>query len=151
MVRKTFLVLICLIGLTIFVCKLYDQISKRTITLPSGELVCDLNGEWDALYEHHRHGKSTDVLKITQRDGSFEGVKTIGGVSVPENAVSIRGELSKDGISKVQVVMRVIYSGDPGRMTETQDLLDCEGQISEDGSEIIIDGGETIRVTLSRE
>ena len=151
MVKKTFLVLICLVGLTIFVCKLYDQSSKRTITLPSGELVCDLNGEWDALYEHHRHGKSTDVLKITQRDSSFEGVKTIGGVSVPENAVSIKGELSKDGIAKVQLVMRVIYSGDPGRMTETQDLLDCKGQISEDSSEIIIDGGETIRVTLSRE
>jgi hypothetical protein len=151
MVNKTFLVLMCLVGLIIFASTLYNQRSKRTITLPSGELICDLNGEWDAIYEHHRHGKSTDVLKITQRDGSFEGVRTIQSVSMPENAVSIKGELSKDGIAKFQVVMQVIYSGDPGRMTETQDLIDCKGQISEDGSEIIIDGGETIRVTLSRE
>jgi hypothetical protein len=47
MVKKTFLVLICFIGLIIFVSTLHGQGSKKTITLPSGEVVCDLNGEWD--------------------------------------------------------------------------------------------------------
>ena len=150
MVKKTFLVLICFISLIIFVSNLYGQGSKKTITLPNGEVVCDLNGEWDAQYEQQRMGKYTDILKITQRGGSFEGVKTIGSPHVPKNAVSIKGELNKNGIAKVQVVQRILYSGDPGKMTEKQQLLDCKGQISEDGSKIIIDGGETIRVTLTR-
>ncbi len=150
MVRKIFAVVICSIGLLIFVSTLNGQGSKKTITLPNGEVICDLNGEWDALYEHQRLGKSTDILKITQRGGSFEGVKMIGGVYVPKDAVSIKGELNKEGIAKVQVVMRVFYSGDPGKMTETQQLADCKGQISEDGNKVVIDGCEPIRVTLTR-
>ena len=150
MAKKTFSVLIYFVGLILFTSILHGQSSKRTVTLPSGEVVWNLNGEWDALYEHHRLGKSTDLVKIIQRDGSFEGVKTMGGVYVPKNAVSIRGELRKGGISQVQLVMRIMYSGDPGKMTEKEQLLDCKGQISEDGSSIIIDGGETIRVTLTR-
>jgi hypothetical protein len=150
MVRKIFAVVICSIGLIIFVSTSHGQSSKRTVTLPSGEVVWNLNGEWDALYDHPRLGKSTDILKITQRDGSFEGVKIIGGTYVPKNAVSIKGELRRGGISQVQVVMRVTYSGDPGKMTEKQQLLDCKGQISEYGSQIIIDGCEPIRVTLTR-
>jgi hypothetical protein len=148
--KKTFLMLICFVAIIISISTLHGQGSKKTITLPNGEVICDLNGDWDALYDHPRLGKSTDILKITQRGGSFEGVKTIGGPYVPKDAVSIKGELSKDGITKVQVVMRIFYSGDPGKMTETPHLLDCKGQISEDGNKIIIDGGETIRVTLTR-
>ncbi len=53
MVKKTFLVLICFIGLIIFVSTLHGQGSKKTITLPSGEVVCDLNGEWVAFVEHY--------------------------------------------------------------------------------------------------
>ena len=155
MVKKTFLVLICFIGLIIFVSTLHGQGSKKTITLPSGEVVCDLDGEWDALYENlsitsSAAGSSRDILKITQRGGSFEGVKMIGGVYVPKDAVSIKGELNKDGIAKVQVVMRILYSGDPGKMTAKQDLLDCKGQISEAGNKVIIDGCEPIKVTLTR-
>ncbi len=148
MVRKIFAVVICTIGLMIFVSTLNGQGSKKTITLPNGDVVCDLNGEWDALYDHPRLGKSTDILKMTQRDGSFQGVKLIGGLYVPKNAVSTKGELSKDGIVKVQVVTRILYFGDP--VTEKQELRDCKGQISEDGNKITIDCGETIRVTLTR-
>jgi hypothetical protein len=147
--KKLFAMFVCSIAL-MFASTLHGQGSKKTITLPSGEVVCDLNGDWDALYEHHVLGKSTDILRVTQRYAFFEGVKTIGGVYVPKQAVSIKGELSKDGIAKIQVVMRVTYSGDPGKMTEKQQLLDCKGQISEDGNKVIIDGGETIRVTLTR-
>ena len=152
MVKKTLSVLMCCVGLIIFVSTLHGQGSKKTITLPSGEIVCDLNGEWDALYVDDHQGKSTDILKITQRDGSFEGVKTIGGRLVPKNAVSIKGELSKGGIAKVQVVMRVFYSGDPVKMI--QNMSDGTGQISEDCNKIVIEVAEsgemTIRVTLTR-
>ena len=145
MVKKTFLVLICLISLIIFVSVLYGQGSKKTVILPSGEAVCDLNGEWDALYENlgafQWVGNIKDMLKITQQGGSFVGVKMIGTAFVPKDAVSIKGELDKNGIKNVRVMLH----------TASDDYFDCKGgQISEDGNKIIIDGGERIRVTLTR-
>jgi len=143
MVKKTFSVLICFMSLIIFISTPHGQGSKKTITLRSGEAVCDLNGEWDALYEnlgaYQWVGNITDILKITQQSGSFVGVKMIGSAYVPKDAVSITGEVDKNGITKVRVVL----------VTGTQ-FLDCKGQISEDGNKIIIDGGERIRVTLTR-
>ena len=53
MVKKTFLVLICFIGLIIFISTLHGQGSKKTITLPNGEVIWDLNGEWDVFIENY--------------------------------------------------------------------------------------------------
>jgi hypothetical protein len=146
MAKKTFLVLICFIGLIIFVSTLHGQGSKKTITLPSGEVVCDLNGEWDALYENlgafQWVGNIKDMLKITQQGGSFVGVKMIGSPSVPKDDVSIKGELDKNGIKKVRVVLQTASPYD--------EVSECKAQISEDGNKIVIDGGERIRVTLTR-
>jgi hypothetical protein len=143
MVKKTFLVLICSMSLIIFISTLHGQGSKKTITLPSGEVVCDLNGEWDALYEnlgeYTRVGNLKDMVRITQQGGSFVGVKMIGTEWIPKDAVSITGQLDKNGLKKVSVMLTRAYA------------LDCKGgQISEDGNKIIIDGGERIRVTLTR-
>jgi len=140
-------VLICFISLIIFVSTLHGQGSKKTITLPSGEVVCDLNGEWDALYEnlgvYSYIGNLKDILKITQQGDSFVGVKMIGTEYVKKDAVSIKGELDKNGIKNVRLVL----------MTGVK-FLDCEGKISEDGNKIIINssesGSEKIRVTLTR-
>jgi hypothetical protein len=143
MVKKTFLVLICFIGLIIFVSTLHGQGSKKTITLPNGEVVWDLNGEWDALYENFGAysyiGNIKDMLKITQQGGSFVEVKMIGTQYVQKDAVSIKGELDKNGVKKVRVVVQT--AGDYG--------AECKAQISEDGNKIIIDA-EIIRVTLTR-
>jgi len=147
MVKKTFLVLICFIGLIIFVSTLYGQGSKKTITLPSGEVVCDLNGEWDALYEtlgafKERYGNLTDIVRITQQGGSFVGVKMVGTVWVPKGAVSIKGEVDKNGFKMVQVYLAEDTAAFPP--------IDCKGQIKEEGNKIILDGGERIRVTLTK-
>jgi hypothetical protein len=143
MVKKTFLVLICFIGLIIFVSTLYGQVSKKTITLPNSEVVWDLNGEWNALYEGFGSmqwvGKLKDMVKITQQGGSFVGIKMIGTAFVPKDAVSVEGELDKNGIKKVRVQLS----------TNTADALDGKGQISDDGNKIIIDA-ELIRATLTR-
>ena len=53
MVRKIIVMLLCSVGLIIFISTLHGQGSKKTITLPSGEVVCDLNGEWDAFVENY--------------------------------------------------------------------------------------------------
>ena len=117
---------------------------KKTITLPNGDVVCDLNGEWDALYENFGHhqwiGNIKDMLKITQKGGSFVGVNMIGTQYVPKDAESIRGELDKNGIKELGLVLR----------TFPEYVLECKAQISEDGNKIIIDGGKRIRATLTR-
>jgi hypothetical protein len=125
---------------------LHGQGSKKTVILPSGEVVCDLNGEWDALYEnlgaYSWVGNLKDMLKITQQGGSFVGVKMIGTAHVPKDAVSIKGELDKNGIKNVRVVLSTASPYD--------EISECKAQISEDGNKIVIDGGERIRVTLTR-
>ena len=144
MVKKTFLVVICIIGLTIFISTLHGQGSKKTITLPNGEVIWDLNGEWDAQYEAlgalSNIGKFADILKVTQQGDSFVGIKTIGSTSVPKDAVSIKGELDKNGIKKVRVVLQTMMGF----------YEECKAQISEDGNKIIIDGCVNVRVTLTR-
>ena len=144
MVKKILFVLMCLISLVNFVSTLNGQGPQKTITLPNGEVVCDLNGEWDALYENLGAylplGNISDILKITQQGGSFVGVKMIGGNVVQKGDVSIKGELNKNGIKKVQVMP----------YTRFDKTLVYKSQISEDGNKIIIDGDQSVRVTLTR-
>ena len=126
MVKKTFLVLICFIGLIIFVSTLYGQGSKKTITLPNGEVVWDLNGEWDVLIESAYGGTTRDVFKITQQGSSFMAIRMMGNPYMPPGAEGARGELDKNGFKKVQIM-----SG--------MGPLDSKGQISDDGNKMVID------------
>lgn len=72
MEKKILAALLCFLGLIIFISTLHGQGSKKTVTLPNGEVVCDLNGEWDALYEnlgaYQWVSNITDMLKIGQHD-----------------------------------------------------------------------------------
>jgi len=148
MTKRIGIFLMALLVMASLLCAAHAQTAeknwKKTITLPSGEVVCDLNGEWDALYEnlgdHQWIGNIKDMLKITQKGDSFAGVKMIGSIYVPKDAVSITGELDKNGVKKSRVVLLTAYDK----------ALDCKGQIREDGNKIILDGGERMRVTLTR-
>ena len=143
MAKKTFFVLICFISLIIFVSTLHSQGSKKTITLPSGEVVCDLNGEWDVFVENYgprsEFGSYPSVYKITQQGSSFMAIRMI---QTPwgehRGSTAIRGEFDKSGFKKVQII------------STGMGPLDCKGQISEDGNKMIIDDGESARVTLTR-
>ncbi len=126
MVKKTFMVLICFIGLIILVSTLHSQGSKKTITLPNGEVVWDLNGEWDVLIESAYGGTTRDVFKITQQGSSFVAIRMMGNPYMPPGAEGARGELDKNGFKKVQIM-----SG--------MGLLDSKGQISDDGNKMVID------------
>ena len=79
MLKKTFVVPICFIGLIIFMSTLYGQGSKKTITLPSGEVLCDLNGEWDTFVENYgltaAAGNYPQIIKITQTGSSFVAIR----------------------------------------------------------------------------
>ncbi|MDK0748911.1 hypothetical protein P7A58_15455, partial [Clostridium perfringens] len=70
MVKKILVVLLCFVGLIILTSTLHGQGSKKTITLPSGEAVWDLNGEWDVRVENYgdwaAYGSYPQIWKITQ-------------------------------------------------------------------------------------
>jgi len=129
MVKKIFALLVCFIGLTIFFAStLHSQGSMKTITLPNGEAVLDLNGEWDVFAEWTggTPNNSRSICKITQEGSSFVGVRMMGTLYSPKGSQMLRGELDKNGFKTLQ---SITLSGP----------IDAKGQISEDGNRIIID------------
>jgi hypothetical protein len=70
----------------------------NTVTLSNGDVVYDLNGDWDAIYDNKQFGgKNKDVVKITQEGNKFVGIKLIGNQWVGKGKETIRGELEGDG------------------------------------------------------
>jgi hypothetical protein len=115
---------------------------KKTITLPSGEVILDMSGEWDAYVENYGpsvlSGNYPQIEKITQTGSSFTAIRMIADPWHPEpGSKSLQGELDKSGIKKVTVLK---LSGP----------VEAKGQISEDGDKIVIDDDETVRLTLTR-
>jgi hypothetical protein len=104
-----------------------EQGWKKTITLPSGEMICDLNGEWDSIWvgrgEYQVLGLFRDVVKITQQGNSFTGIRTIGSQYNPKGSVFIDGELDKNGFKKL-MYHSPLFTGP------------YKGNLSKDGSKI---------------
>jgi hypothetical protein len=117
---------------------------EKTITLPSGEVIYDLNGEWAVCSENYgpwaEYGTYPDIVEIKQEGASFVGIRLIGNPWNPKGKESIRGELDKNGFKKIQII-----SG--------MGPLDAKGQFlpwGNIGKRIIVDDGEKARVTLIR-
>ena len=70
----------------------------NTVTLSNGEVIYDLSGEWDAIYDNKGYGGiNKDIVKITQKGNEFVGIKLIGNQYTPKGAETIKGVLEKDG------------------------------------------------------
>lgn len=70
----------------------------NTIVLSNGEVIYDLSGEWDAIYDNKEHGGiNKDIVKVTQKGNEFVGIKLIGNQWVGRGSETIKGELEKDG------------------------------------------------------
>jgi hypothetical protein len=115
--------------------------SKNTMTLPSGEVVYDLNGEWDVVSENYGawgvFGTHQDIFKIIQEGNSFVAIRTRGNPYMPPGSTGTRGELDKNGFKKVFIIT---FTGP----------IPAEGRISEDGNKIVIDEGAVVRQTFTR-
>jgi hypothetical protein len=142
MIKRIFSFLIIFTAILTFISIAYSQMEKRTLTLPSGEVVCDLNGEWNALYEHYGSmqwvGNIKSSLKITQQGNMFVGTSLIATGYTPAGTEKIRGELDKEGIKKAR------YS--------RPDLgwVDAKGEIGKDCDKVIFDDGSGVKVILER-
>ena len=70
----------------------------NTVVLSNGEVIYDLSGEWDAIYDNKEHGGiNKDIVKVTQKGNEFVGIKLIGNQWVGRGSETIKGELEKDG------------------------------------------------------
>jgi len=141
MLKKIFLLMVCFISLMTLVSTLHGQGSKETIRLPSGEVVWDLNGEWDVLIENYgdkaAYGSYPQIWKITQTGSSFVAVRMIDDPRNKKGKEEVRGELDKSGFKNVQL----ISAGGP---------IDSKGKISDDGNKMEIDSAGQARAMATR-
>lgn len=111
----------------------------NTITLPNGEVVYDLNGEWEAVYDLaarwgggiEQRESSKDIVRITQEGNQFVGVKLIGDQWVGKNQEAVKGELEENGFKKVHA-----FAHDTRQSRAI--WVPSKGKISEDGNKIVI-------------
>ena len=143
--KKTLPVLLALLLVTAFFvyvsqAQMPQKGSKNTMTLPNGDVIWDLNGEWDARVENYgswsSFGSYSSAVKMTQTGSYFEGVRTVGGHSIGASE-TLQGELDKNGFNWVQI-------------NTMAGPLDGKVHMSEDGNKMVIDDGVKARVTYTR-
>ena len=122
---------------------------EKTVTLPSGEVILDMNGEWDDKGKGYgvfsTFGEfSPEILTITQGGNTFTAIKQIGSKWVPKGSKTIKGELDKDGFKVVYA-----YIGSEA-MDGIFNWEECKWEISENGNKISLDCGERVKRTLTR-
>jgi len=145
MTRKIGILLAVVIAIVSFLCIVQAQTVekkwKKTITLPSGEVVGDLNGEWDTFTEHlgvwSHLGSYPGMMKITQTGSSLVGIRMVDTPNAIKGSEALRGELDKSGFNKVQLISP--FGPQP-----------ASGQISEEGNKIVIESGPDLRTTCTR-
>ena len=125
-----------------------DKGWKNTVTLPSGEVILDMTGDWDQVGEgcgvFSWYKGSPEILTITQKGNAFTAVKQIGSKWVPKCAETIKGELDKHGF-------KVVYSYIASEaMDGSFDWEECKWEISERGNKVDLDCGERIKTTFTR-
>ena len=142
MVKKIFLLMVCFISLMTLVSTLHGQGSKKTIRLPSGEVVWDLNGEWDVRVENYgvwaTSGSYPQIWKITQTGSSFVAVRMIDDPWNRKGSEAARGELDKSGFKKLQII------------SSKSGPFDAKGKINDDGNKMEIDSVERVKETATR-
>lgn len=121
----------------------------NTVTLPGGEVILDMSGEWDMLSEGYGpfsfRPSITDILTITQAGSKFTAVKQIGSQWVPKGAETIKGELDKDGFKMVFHYLKVKEWWTGEFVWEP-----CKWEITENGNNVVLDCGERVKVILTR-
>lgn len=111
------------------------------VTLPNGEKVVDISGQWNTLIENYgpwaEYGSYPGVIKIVMNGSTFVGIRMKPTKYHAAGKLAFRGEIDKDGIKNFQIMTA---SGQ----------IDSKAQILEDGNKIINDDGEKARGTLTR-
>jgi hypothetical protein len=116
---------------------------KKTVTLPNGEVILDVSGEWDSFVQFYGTwagafgGTWEHKVNITQDGSSFVGTRMMDEGRYQKGSTILKGDLHKGGFKNVYIVG---YSGN--HMAGVQ--------ISEDGNKLEIDSMDKVRVYLKR-
>jgi hypothetical protein len=121
---------------------------EKTLTLPSGEKVLDMRGEWDVLVElaerYKWFGKPVpNIYLITQDGNTFSAVQQIEGKLLPKGTEKLKGVLDRDGFKEVQ-----LYAHRP-HQTPQFAWVPVTWKISENGNTMVFvhEGQSTITLT----
>ena len=121
----------------------------NTVKLRSGEVIYDLDGEWDAVYEDGLLEVNKDIVKITQIDNQFIGNYLLyGDGAVGKNMEKVKGKI------KANMIDEIFLHEISNSMTMSLDWIPSDAIISEDGNEIkitslVLENGVTRNITLS--
>jgi len=121
----------------------------NTVTLSTGDVVYDINGEWDAIIDDGPWGKFEDILKITQEGNKFVGIILNGNVKWHKGDELIKGELVKNGFKPIK--RNTTYHG--WISGTTGEILRTTGKIDEGCNKMVVKtelGVENIILTLNR-
>ena len=112
-----------------------------TVTLSNGEVIYDLSGEWDAIYDNKEYGgKNEDIVKITQKGNEFVGIKLIGNQWKPVGSETIKGELDKDGFKSFYTSTVDGWTASDVKIDENCNRIEIETSL----------GGVILGLTLTR-
>jgi hypothetical protein len=145
MMMKKIMMVFIVIGISTMANAQMDNPLKKgmlnTVEVSNGDLIYDLNGEWDVSVEHYgpwaQFGVVSDVSAIKQDGASFVGITLLGSPRSPKGSEKLRGELDKIGFKKVYT----ITGAGP---------VDLNGEILNNGDKLLLDDGTKIRLTYTR-
>lgn len=111
---------------------------EKTVTLPSGEVILDMNGEWDCLYESPGVKSNSIVIEITHEGKTFMGIRLQDTPWWPKGTEAIKGELQGDGFKTVS------------RNRADLGWTRCKWEISKNGNKILLNEEGVVKLTLTR-
>jgi hypothetical protein len=122
---------------------------EKTVTIPSGEVILDMSGEWDIFVEYYGAfywlESIKTVTKITQNCTAFTGIRESANKWRPEGTEIIKGELDEKGFKQVFIELNRLETSEP-----VYDWELCAWEISENGNKISLDCGHCAQSTLTR-
>jgi hypothetical protein len=109
----------------------FQEGQPKTITyIKDGQKITvpDLNGDWKTRYNNTGgHDKFEEIVRVTQNENRFKGIKTIGNEYLSAGDLTISGEL-EGNLVKCYTHLR---SGSPiyitSKLSESVDEFECAG------------------------
>ena len=123
---------------------------EKTVTLPNGEVILDISGEWDTQGEFYGpfgfipRNPPPNLYTITQEGAKFTAVRQIGTKWSPAGSEAVKGEVDKDGFKAVYMYIGTL------EMDGNLEWAECKWEISDKGNKLLLDCGERVRSTLTR-
>jgi hypothetical protein len=139
--KRTVIILIICFGFVTAQAQMDNPLKKgmpNTVTLSTGDVVYDISGEWDCLYESPGMKGFTIVIEITQEGKTFMGIRLQESPYWPKGTEAIKGELQGDGFKTVS-----INRADLG-------WTPCKWEISKNGNKILLNDEGVVKLTLKR-